>query len=148
MAADAWVIHDKFKQYLGDGDIDLGADTFNMALYLSTSNIATTSIDAKATATNEVASALGYTTGGVVVAATWVESTGTVTFDTADGVWTASGGSVVARFAAIFDDTVSSPVADPIVCHSLLDNSPADVTATDGNTLTVAVNASGVFTLA
>jgi hypothetical protein len=33
------------------------------------------------------------------------------------------------------------------VCYSLLDNSPADVTVTDTNTLTVQINASGVFTL-
>lgn len=148
MAADAWVMHDKFKEYMGDASADLDADTFNMALYLSTSNIATTSIDAKSTATNEHANANGYTTGGnVLTAVTWVESAGTVTFDSADSVWTASGGPITARFAAIFDDTVAAPVVDPIVCHSLLDNTPADVTATDGNTLTVQINASGIFTL-
>ena len=148
MAADAWVIHDKFKEYLGDGTIDMDGDAFKMALFLSTSNIATTSIDALATATNQVANGLGYATGGeAVVSPTWVEAAGTVTFDCADQVWTAAGGSIVARFAAIYDDTVTTPAADPIVCHSLLDNSPADVTATDTNTLTIAVNAGGVFTI-
>jgi len=39
-------------------------------------------------------------------------------------------------------------VVDPVACHSLLDNSPADVTATDTNTFTVAMNASGIFTVA
>ena len=66
----------------------------------------------------------------------------------ADEVFTASGGSIVCRFAVIDDDTVSSPVTDPLVCFSLLDNAPADVTATDTNTLTIAMNASGIFTLA
>lgn len=148
MAASAWVVHDKFKLYMGSGAADLDADTIKMALYLSTSNIATTSVNDKASATNEVAAANGYSTGGVTVAATWVESGGTVTFDTADGVWTASGGSITARFAALWDDTIASPVADPIIAHSLLDNTPADVTATSGNTLTIQINASGVFTLA
>lgn len=147
MAADAWVIHDKFKEYMGDGTVDLDADAFKMALFLSTSNIATTSINALSTATNELANANGYTTGGETAGSpTWVESAGTVTFDTANVVWTATGGSITARFAAIYDDTVTTPVADPIMCHSLLDNTPADVTATDTNTLTVAINASGVFT--
>ena len=148
MAADAWVVHDKAKEYMGDGTIDLDADSFKMALALSTSNIATTSINAYATVTNEHANGNGYTTGGeAVVSPTWVESSGTVTFDCADQVWTASGGSITARFAFIYDDTVTTPVADPVLCHSLLDNTPADVTATTGNTLTIAINASGVFTL-
>ena len=147
MAADAWVMHDKFKEYMGDGTVDLDADAFKMALFLSTSNIATTSINALSTATNQHANANGYTTGGDAVASpTWVEAAGTVTFDAANQVWTASGGSIVARFAAIYDDTVTTPVADPIMCHSLLDNTPADVTATATNTLTIAINASGVFT--
>jgi hypothetical protein len=62
-------------------------------------------------------------------------------------VFTASGGSITARYAVIDDDTVTTPVADPLVCYSLLDNSPADLTATDGNTFTVQMNASGIFTL-
>ena len=149
MAADAWVLHDKFKEYMGDATVDLDADSFKMALFLSTSNIATTSINALSTVTNEHANANGYTTGGeAVVSPTWSESSGTVTFDAANQVWTASGGSIIARFAGIYDDTVTTPVADPVMCHSLLDNAPADVTATDTNTLTIAVNASGVFTSA
>jgi hypothetical protein len=35
-----------------------------------------------------------------------------------------------------------------VLCYATLDSTPADVTATSGNTLTVAANASGVFTLA
>ena len=149
MAADAWVVHDKTKEYMGDGTIDLDGDSFKMILCLSTSNVATTSIDGYAAVTNEHANGNGYTTAGEAVSSpTWTESSGTVTFDCADQVWTASGGSIVARFAAIYDDTVTTPVADPVICDSLLDNSPADITATTGNTLTVAINASGVFTSA
>ena len=146
MAAGTWVVHDKAKEYEGDGTIDYDADTFKMALYLSTSNVATTSVDALASATNQVATAFGYTAGGVTVAATWVESAGTVTFDVADAVWNASGGDITARFAVIYDDTVAAPVAKPIIAHCLLDTTPADVTATDGNPLTIQIAATGVFT--
>ncbi len=149
MAADAWVVHDKAIEYMGDGTIDLDGDSFIGILCLSTSNIATSSINAYATVTNEHAGANGYTQGNeAVTSPTWVESSGTVTFDCDNLVWTASGGSIVARFCAIYDDTVAAPVADPVLCHSLLDNSPADVTATDTNTFTVAIHASGVFTSA
>ena len=146
MAADAWVVHDKAKEYMGDGTIDLDGDSFKAILCLSTSNIATTSVDGYAAVTNEVATNFGYTQGTKAVdSPTWVESSGTVTFDCADLVWTASGGSITARFAGIYDDTVTTPVADPVLCHSLLDNTPADVTATDTNTFTITINASGVF---
>jgi hypothetical protein len=61
--------------------------------------------------------------------------------DPADAVWTAAGGSITARFAVLYE------VAGDVLCYCLLDSTPADVTATDGNTLTVAFNASGIFTL-
>ena len=58
-----------------------------------------------------------------------------------DPVWTASGGSITARFAVIYE------VSGRVLCYATLDSTPADVTATDGNTFTVAANASGLFTL-
>ena len=145
--ADAWTLHDKIKEYMGDGTVDLDNDIFKMALFLSTSNIATTAINGFATATNEHANANGYTSGGVTLTTvTWVEAAGTVTFDSDNVVWNASGGNIVARFAAIYDDTVAAPVADPIVAHCLMDNTPADVTVTDGNPLTVQIAGTGIFT--
>ncbi len=145
--ADAWALHDKIKEYMGDGTVDLDGDTFKLGLYLSTSNVATTSIDGIAAATNEHAAANGYSAGGVTLTSiTWVEAAGTVTFDGADAVFNASGGNIVARFAVIYDDTVTTPVADPIVCHGLLDNAPADVTAVDGNPLTIQMAGTGIFT--
>jgi hypothetical protein len=60
----------------------------------------------------------------------------------ADPVWTASGGSITARFAVIYE------VSGTVLCYCLLDSTPADETATNGNTLTVTPNASGIFTLA
>jgi hypothetical protein len=145
MAADAWIAFNTFRERVADGTIDLDNDTFKLMLLLSawTPNMETQSDYADISA-NEHANANGYTTGGVVVAATWTRSTVTVTFDLADGLWTASGGSITARYAAIYDDT---PAGDPLVCYSLLDNSPADVTASDGQQFKVQVHASGVFTL-
>lgn len=145
MAADAWIIHDRFKEFMGDSTIDMDGDSFALRLYLSTSNIASTSVGDATTATNEHANANGYTTGGNSLSSvTWNRATNTVTFDSADSVFTASGGSIVARFAAIVDTTTTP---DEIVAHVLMDNAPADVTATDGNTLTIQMNASGIFTL-
>jgi len=110
-----------------------------MALFLSTSNIGAASTT-YAGLTNEHANGNGYTTGGSSVTLS-LSGTTTVTVDSTDVTWTASGGSITARFAVIYE------VGGRVLCYCLLDSTPADVTATDGNTLTVQINASGVFTL-
>ena len=79
---------------------------------------------------------------GISYGALALSGTTTVTVDdAADAVWTASGGSITARFAVIYEN------AGDVLCYCLLDSTPADVTATDGNTLTVALHSSGIFTL-
>ena len=149
MAADAWDFYNEFTEFVGDGTIDLDADTFNLGLYLSTSNAATLTLSGRAAVTNQHATANGYTQpGSDLDSVTWNRSGGTTTFDSADEVFTASGGDIVCRFAVIDDDTVTTPVADPLMAFSLLDNTPANVTATDTNTLTIAMHGSGIMTLA
>ncbi len=141
MAAGSWTFTNGGRTKLLDGTFDIDTDTWKMALFLSTSNLGAASTT-YAGVTNEHANANGYTTGGIAVTLTLAGTT-TVTVDIAtDPVWTASGGSITARFAAIYE------VSGNVLCYCLLDSAPADVTATTGNTLTVAANASGVFTLA
>lgn len=145
MAAGKWKLYESAKEFLADGTIDLDSHTFKCALFQSTSNCNTLTHDELADLTNQVANGNGYTTGGVALAnVTWTRSGGTVTFDADDPAWTASGGPITARFAVIYDDTATG---DPLLCVCLLDTTPADVTVTDGNTLTLALNASGIFTL-
>jgi hypothetical protein len=138
MAAGPWVIYNEFKENLGKKLIDLDADTFKCALFLSTSNAGSAALASAvlATLTNQHANANGYTTGGVTVNGTWVRSGATCTFDVDDASWTAAGGSIVARFAVIYDDT---PGTKYLVAYCLLDSAPADVTVTDGNSLTVQI---------
>ncbi len=140
MAAGSWTFTNGGRTSLLDGTFDINSDTWKMALFLSTSNISASSTT-YAGLTNEHANNNGYTTGGNAITLTLAGTT-TVTVDIAtDPVWTASGGSIVARFAVIYE------VAGNVLCYCLLDNTPADVTATSGNTLTVAAHSSGVFTL-
>jgi hypothetical protein len=141
MAAGSWTFTNGGRTSLLDGTFDIDSDTWKMALFLSTSNIGAGSTT-YAGLTNEHASGNGYTTGGNAITLTLAGTT-TVTVDiSSDPVWTASGGSIVARFAVIYE------VGGNVLCYCLLDNTPADVTATSGNTLTVAAHASGIFTLA
>lgn len=142
MAAGAWTFTDAGRTDLLNGTFDLDTDTFLMALFLSTSNIGAASTT-YAGVTNEHANANGYTTGGISLGQLVLSGTTTVTVDeTTNPVWTASGGSITARFAVIYES------GGRVLCYCLLDNTPADVTATDGNTLTVTFHASGIFTLA
>jgi hypothetical protein len=141
MAAGAWTFTNTGRTKLLNGQFDIDTDSWKCALFLSTSNIGAASTT-YAGLTNEHANANGYTTGGIAIALTLAGTT-TVTVDiTTDPVWTATGGSITARFAVIYE------VGGDVLCYCLLDSAPADVTATTGNTLTVAANASGVFTLA
>lgn len=139
-AAGSWTFTDNSRTYLLNGTFDIDSDTWKMALFLSTSNIGAASTT-YAGLTNEHANANGYTTGGASVTLS-LSGTTTVTVDSTDATWTASGGSIVARFAVIYE------VGGNVLCYCLLDSTPADVTVTTGNDLTVQINASGVFTLA
>lgn len=151
MAAGKWKVYEKAKLHLADGtfDMDNASLGLTMALFLSTSNANTLSgSEVIADLTNQHANANGYTTGGIALTSeTWTNSGGTITFDCDDVVWTASGGSIVARFAVIYCNATVNSIVKPLLCVCLLDTAPADVTATTGNTLTISINASGVFTL-
>lgn len=142
MAAGAWTFPNGARTDLLNGTFDIDTNTFLCALFLSTSNIGAASTT-YAGVTNEHANANGYTTGGISMGALTLAGTTTVTVDDpADLVWTASGGSIIARFAVIYES------GGNVLCYCLLDSTPGDVTATTGNTLTIALNASGIFTLA
>ena len=142
MAASAWQLTNSARTKLLNGTFDLDTDTFKMALFTSSSNLGASST-AYSGVTNEVSNGNGYTTGGASITLTLSGTTSVkVDIDT-DPVWTADSGDITARFAAIYE------VGGDVLCYCLLDDAPADVTATDGNTLTVAAHASnGVMTLA
>lgn len=145
MAAGPWVIYNEFKATLGLKALNLNVDSMKVALFTSTSNAGNAALTPAqyATLTNQVAAANGYATGGVACAPTYSQAAGTATFDTADASWTASGGSIVARFAVVYDDTAANK---DLIAYCLLDNTPADVTVTTGNTLTIQI--ANIFTLA
>ena len=137
MAAGAWTFTNNSKNKFNEGTFGT-ADTYKIALFLSTSNIGA-STTTYAGVTNEHANANGYTTGGNSVTLS-KSGTSTITFDATDpAVWTASGGSIVARFAVLYE------VAGDVLVYCLLDSTPADVTVTTGNQLTI--SAGNVFTL-
>lgn len=147
MAAGNWIIYDSFKEYMADNTIDVDGDSFRCQLHtLSYTPALTHSV--RADLTNEITDS-GYTAGGAsAFTSTWTKSGSTTTFTATGNIaqWTAGAGGITARWAVIYDDTPAAPL-DPLLGYSLLDTTPADVTATEGNTFTITPNASGIFTL-
>lgn len=142
MAAGAWTFTTTTRTKILNGQFDMDSDTFKVALFTSSSNIATSSTT-YAGLTNQVAAANGYSTGGVTVSPLALSGTTSVTvkFGT-NPSWTASGGSIVARFAVLYE------VGGDVVAYCLLDSTPGDVTVTSGNSLTIDGTTNAIFTLA
>lgn len=151
MASGKWKVFDFAKLYLGDGTLDLNDTTnWKLALFQSTSNCNTLSVGTGiyADLTNEVANGNGYLTGGIAVTGiTYNQTAGVATFDCDNVVLTAVGGPVSARFAVLYKNATVNSIVKPCYCVCLLDTAPADVTVTDGNTLTIQINLSGITTL-
>lgn len=140
--------YNSFREYVADGTIDLDTDTFKVTLHTSTYSPSATTHTVYADLTNELSTANGYTNGGATLGTvSWNRSGGTVTFDAADTVWTASGGTITAHYAVIRKDGTANAIVSPLIAYILLDTTPADVSATTGNTLTLQWNASGIFDL-
>jgi hypothetical protein len=151
MAAGKWKLYEVSKLWLSDGTFDLDDGTsWQMGLYLSTSNANTLTLATPnlAAITNEhSATSTGYTTGGVALTGVgWTQTSGTGKFTCNNAQWTASTNGLAARFAIIYKNATVNTIVKPVLCVCLLDTTPADVTATNGNTLTVQIAAGGVFT--
>ena len=147
MAAGTWTFTNVTRTKLLDGTFDLDTDLFKIALHLvSGTQPSATIVNWSELATSEHAALYGYLAGGLPnPTGTALELTGTTTVKVTEStsyVWTASGGSIVARWAVLYE------VGGAVLAYCLLDATPADVTVTTGNTLTITMNASGIFTLA
>jgi PDZ domain-containing secreted protein len=137
MAASAWRVYNEAKKYIMNGTIDLDTSALRMALHKSTSNASTYTLSTYASI-NNVVDAAGYT-GVKTLTCSVKDSTSAGIFDVADVIFTASGANVTSiAYAVIY---VSNGKA---LCWSKLSTS-VPFTVTSGNTLTIQINASGVF---
>ena len=112
-------------------------NTYKVALFASTSNIAASSTLYSAL-TNEVANGNGYTTGGATVDPAVTDASSpdtTARLDIPDAAWTSS--TITARWAVLYNSSNSA-----IVAFILLDNTPGDVSSASG-TFTVDMPAAG-----
>ncbi|PVB24471.1 hypothetical protein DDJ71_06385 [Mycobacteroides abscessus] len=143
MTAGNWTFTNGGRTRLLNGTFDIDSDTWRVALVTSTSNIGA-STTTWAGVTNEVANGNGYTTGGIAVTLVLSGTTSVTASFSSNPTWTASGGSITARWAVLYE------LGGDVLCYVLLDNTPADVVTTNGNSLTIDSDGSPapVFTLA
>ena len=151
MAATAWQLYNKAKQYIGNGTITLGAGVFKMVLANSASNTSTFTLTAYSQITGEISATGGYATGGkklVPAAAYWTVGASAkqfkFTMSTVGLAFTASGASLTnIRYAILRNSTGAG--AGRLLCFCQLSSS--QFTVTSPNTLTVLPAATGIFTL-
>jgi hypothetical protein len=151
MAATAWQLYNKAKQYIGNGTITLGAGVFKMVLATSASNASTFTLTAYSQITGEISATGGYVTGGkalVPATAYWTVGASAkqfkFTMSTVGLAFTASGASLTnIRYAILRNSTGVG--AGRLLCFCQLSSS--QFTVTSPNTLTVLPAATGIFTL-
>jgi hypothetical protein len=152
MAATAWQLYNKAKQYIGNGTITLGAGVFKMLLATSASNASTFTLTAYSQITGEISATGGYVAGGkdlVPATALWTVNPLSAkqykfTMSTVGLAFTASGASLTnVKYAILRNSTGAG--AGRLLCFCRLSSS--QFTVTSPNTLTILPAATGIFTL-
>ncbi len=144
MAASAWMFYYTYRAKQLSSDINLLTDAIKCALL---SNAYTPSAENhdlfSDVSANEIAAAFGYVAGGATLTNVTVTTTsgGYYAHVRCDPIsWIASGGSITARYAVLYDADTGD-----LIAYCLLDTSPADVSAADGQALVLQAPASGLF---
>jgi hypothetical protein len=149
MAATAWAFWNQAKHKIANGSINLSGDDFRLALYSSATSgsINTATLTIQSELATEVSGG-AYAAGGLALSGvTWGTgaSAGQQKLDCTDPVFTASGSAMSnVRFGVIVKSVAAT--SGLLLVWSGLSSGEFDVTT--GNTLTVTMHASGVFTLA
>jgi hypothetical protein len=149
MAAGAWTVYNLAKKKIGNATLSLASTVFRVSLFTSASNANTATLGVISSVDNEVTEANGYSSSGKsLTGEVWTvgASAGQYKFDADDVVWTGTGGAISnIKFAVIWLSGASAG-GRHLLCRSQLSTSQFSLSS--GNTLTLAMNASGVLTLA
>ena len=141
MAASAWRAYNEAKKYLLTADLDLNAATMRIKLVKGTA-----AANVSAYTRSTFASITGLPSNTSVKAltdpiVTALAGSATIKFDATDMVFTASGGDATSVQYAVIGISGGKALG---WCKL----STAAFSVTSGNTLTIAFNANGIFTLA
>lgn len=129
----------KIKYLLAKKVVDFSADTFKAILMQSGFTFDKDTHHGYAdVSASELATGNGYIAGGATLAGVTVTENDTddrcdITWNNVS--WVASGGSIgPAAGMIIYDDTVTTPTADPVICYI---DFGSDKTQADGGTVTI-----------
>lgn len=128
-------IYNRFKANIMNKEVDLEADTINIALY--DTNHAFTASDTDYTTDNELATTGGYTQGGQALDNKAVTEAATTSWDADDEAWTSA--TFEAHHAVIYDTSVTNDLIASI------DFGGAKTVS--AGTFTVQFDATGIITL-
>lgn len=147
MAASAWTIFDKAKKRLGNNDISLSASGFIITLHRTS---ASANLVGDVTIFSSIGSEVSATGGYTDLALSgqvWTTgaSAGEYKWDVTDPVFTASGSAINNVRYAVIRLSVGSTSSGYPLCYAALSTAAFNVSS--GNTLTIQMNSSGVFTL-
>lgn len=149
MAAGAWTVYNLAKKKIGNGSISLASTVYRMTLHTSASNANTATLGVYNSVTSEVTEANGYSSSGKAMTGevfTVGASAGSYKFDIDDTFWSANAGTIPnIKFAVLWLSAAASANRH-LLCRSQLSTSQFSISS--GNRLTIAMNASGVLTLA
>lgn len=137
MAIGPWTPTNGFRPKLATEGV--GADTWKLALFQSTSNLSAASTT-YAGVTNEVANGNGYTTGGLSVTLAITGTTAVTIALSAVPEFTASGGNITGVYYAVLYE-----VGGDVAAYCLVDDTPAAITIL--NTQTWELTSTEVFNL-
>ena len=142
-APSVWYFATTTRTNILSGNIKTG-NQWNVALFNSSWVTTTTAYST----TNELATQYGYTQGGISIGTKAIAGTTSVTVKFPASIvstWNVSGGSLVVRCAVLYDTVATG---DNIVAWAYLDSTPADITVTTGNSLTIGTTSATIETLA
>lgn len=125
--------------------IDLEVATLKLALLTSSYTPDRDTHDFYNDLTNELATAVGYTSGGVTltgVALAYDAASDQVRLDFADPSWTFTGAGPTWRYGVVYVDTAGASSTDPLLL--LLDWGSSQ---TVSGTYTITVDATGIFSI-
>lgn len=131
-----------FWKSLSNKEINVGSDTFKLALFTSSLSINQDThqyFDAAPYTSNQVANGSGYTTGGVTVSPLTVAydaATNKLSFDAADASWTTA--TFTARYGILYDSTPTTNKPLVLYVDFGADQSPSN------GTFTVTWDAAGI----
>jgi hypothetical protein len=137
-------VYNHFKEQLLHGNIDLAGDDLKICLLGSGYTFSADGNNGYANvAAEEITTTSGYSTGGKTISGNTIsqdDANDRAAFDASNLVWTSLATTTIEN-AVLYDDTVTAPVADPLLIHWEI------ATDSDGSNYTLNFHANGILLL-